>query len=446
MKNSHIPQLLPRCFVNYTSDGTYIIDPNRNLRVRLSLPATYVVDLCDGALTVEEIIARTAEHFKDDTESVNHEVKSLLEQLNKVGLISITPYLERFRLDSTVVELTGACNLNCKHCIFANRREENSILSRNIIDKIVAGLASLPAAKVFLSGGEPTLHPDLCHLIYKLKSNGIEQVIVLSNGLLIDKEYASNLKAAGTDQVRISIDGTAAAINDKIRGAGSWQHAMNALANLRRAEINTGVVYTACKRNKEDWPNLVEFASNVADALYAGEIVYWGNAHKHEKVLALSDEEVAAFRLLLADEQVRLRDRFRVNTEQEAGDYRRGMCAAGREKCTITFRGFVIPCSMFDQPEFIAGDLASEELETIWTSSPVFHRLRRLSAIRFSKCGECDYRLICGGGCRAKSYALHGRMDAAPCPTDCGWRLLYFDEIKKTYGTEARKFIGGRKH
>lgn len=441
--NSHIPRILPRCLVSYTSDGTYISDPNRNLKVKLSLPAAYVMDLCDGALTVEEISAFTAERFKSDIESVSRDVYSLLEQLVKVQLISLTSYNDRYKLESIVIELTGECNLNCQHCIFANRREENLRLSQKNIDKAIVGLAKIPTARVFLSGGEPTLHPELCKTIHKLKSNGTEQVIVLSNGVLIDKEYALNLKIVGVDEVRISIDGTVAAINDQIRGVGSWQHAMNALENLRFAGINTGVVYTACRKNKKDWLNLVEFANSVSDTLYAGEIVYWGNAHIHEKVLALSDNEVAEFRLMLAEKQARLNDSFRINPEQESGDYRRGMCVAGREKCTITCKGTVIPCSMFDQPEFIAGDLALEDLETIWGTSRVFHNLRKLSAIRFSQCGECDYRLICGGGCRAKSYALHGRMDAAPCPTDCGWRLLFFDEIKKIHGVRAMEFIGG---
>lgn len=443
MTGSHIPRLLPGCFVSYTSEGTFIIDPSRSQKVKLSTPAAYVIDLCDGALSMEEIVAYTAEHFKSDLEPVNRDVKLLMNELARVGLISIASYTDRFQLESIVIELTGACNLNCQHCIFANRREENSILSPEIIDQVIADLTSLNTANVFLSGGEPTLHPDLPAIIRRLKSSGIEQVTVLSNGLLIDEKYAHSLKTAGVDQVRISIDGTTPTINDKIRGAGSWQYAMNALASLKHAGIHTGVVYTACQKNKEDWLNLVEFASNVADTLYAGEIVYWGNAHANEKVLALSDEEVAAFRLLLADYQVRPKDHFRVNPDQEEGDYRRGMCVAGREKCTITCKGGVIPCSMFDQPEFVAGDLAGESLKEIWTTSPVFHRLRHLSAIKFSKCSECDYRLICGGGCRAKSYVLHRRLDAAPCQTDCGWRLLFFEAIKKIYGNGAMEFIGG---
>ncbi len=441
-----IPQLRSRSFVHQTETGSYLTDAGRGIHFKLTAPAAIVIDMCDGAMNLRSIVVEAASKFHISERQLEPKLVSLFERLQQMGLVSLLSRKERFRLRSVVLELTGACNLRCCHCVYADRSDGKLMLDFEIINKTIFEMARMGVEEVFLSGGEPTLHPSIIDIIRTIKRNGIQRVVLLSNGQLIDEPFAKRLRRAGIDQVRISVDGTTPLINDRIRGKDSFSGAMRALSVLRHAGVNTGIVYTACKLNRADWAGLLDFAEDIADAIYAGEIVKWGRAKAHEAKLALTPAEVAEFRLLLSDARFAYsskRSDFLVNPEGTDFAYRRGMCVAGREKATITWRGTVIPCSFFDQPEMQAGELYKNGIESVWTTSPVFDRLRSLSVCRFSRCSECNYRFICGGGCRAKSYALHGVLEGPPCPSDCLWREHYFQQIVEKYGSGAREFIEG---
>lgn len=441
-----IPQLRARSFIHQSDTGFYLTDVGRSIRLKLTAPAASVIDLCDGALDLKSIIVEAAVRFGTDPNQLEPKLVSLFERLQEMELVTLLPPEKRFRLRSIVMELTGACNLSCSHCIYAGRSGRNQMLDPAIVDRASAEMICMGVEEVYLSGGEPTLHPSIIEIIDTLKRNGIKRVVLLSNGQIINWLFANLLKRAGVDQVRISVDGTTALVNDCIRGEGSYSRAVQALSNLREVGVATGLVYTACKLNRGDWAGLVNFARNVADALFAGEVVEWGRAKESEAELALSPVDVTEFRLLLANArlfQTVEGSSFLVNPENVDSDYRRGMCAAGREKATITWRGTVIPCSLFDEPEMVAGDLHEVRLMSIWTESQVFRRLRELSVWRFAVCGGCRYRLICGGGCRAKSYAIHGILEGPPCPSDCSWRGLYFQQVTDRFGAGATEFIEG---
>ena len=89
-----------------------------------------------------------------------------------------------------MVDVTGLCNLQCKYCYHDNsggNRPVDDIL-RDIDDNI-------DKAPILLTGGEPTLHPQLFDILDGTK--GIETWILTNGVKLSDKDYLEELTNHG---------------------------------------------------------------------------------------------------------------------------------------------------------------------------------------------------------------------------------------------------------
>jgi MoaA/NifB/PqqE/SkfB family radical SAM enzyme len=98
---------------------------------------------------------------------------------------------------------TRRCNLDCAYCNEYDKVSDpvplDAMLRR--IDK----LAELGCSIITLSGGEPTLHPELDAIIVRIRERGAIATLI-TNGLLLTPERIRKLNAAGLDYLQISID------------------------------------------------------------------------------------------------------------------------------------------------------------------------------------------------------------------------------------------------
>lgn len=104
---------------------------------------------------------------------------------------------------NVMVEITDACNINCRFCY---KRKGASMKSISRVRQDIEDAKKLRELHtVTISGGEPTLHPELCQIIEIIKNYGFH-VFLLTNGVLIDKEYMQRLKKAGLDSILFHVD------------------------------------------------------------------------------------------------------------------------------------------------------------------------------------------------------------------------------------------------
>jgi cyclic pyranopterin phosphate synthase len=83
---------------------------------------------------------------------------------------------------------------------------KSEILSYEEITAVVAELAPLGLRRLRITGGEPTIRPDLARLIASLRAvPGIEDIALSTNGVKLP-ELAEPLRAAGLDRVNMSAD------------------------------------------------------------------------------------------------------------------------------------------------------------------------------------------------------------------------------------------------
>jgi cyclic pyranopterin phosphate synthase len=107
------------------------------------------------------------------------------------------------------ISVTDRCNFRCVYCMPKEGLQwlpKAEILSYEEITEVVRQLAPLGLRRLRITGGEPTIRPDLESLIRQLKSlPGIEDIALSTNGAKLP-QLASALRDAGLDRVNMSAD------------------------------------------------------------------------------------------------------------------------------------------------------------------------------------------------------------------------------------------------
>src|ERR1700726_4806481 len=97
------------------------------------------------------------------------------------------------------------CNLACGYCSEFDKVSEPIPLE--VLEQRLRKLKSLGTFGISLTGGEPTLHPDLPLLIRKCRELRFFRTGMISNGFLLRPPLIQQLNEAGLEEMQISIDG-----------------------------------------------------------------------------------------------------------------------------------------------------------------------------------------------------------------------------------------------
>jgi cyclic pyranopterin phosphate synthase len=107
------------------------------------------------------------------------------------------------------ISVTDRCNFRCLYCMPAAGLEwlpRSDILSYEEIAQVVSELAPLGLRRLRITGGEPTLRPELELLMGMLRSiPEIEDISLSTNGVRLP-DLARSFRQAGLDRVNMSAD------------------------------------------------------------------------------------------------------------------------------------------------------------------------------------------------------------------------------------------------
>jgi cyclic pyranopterin phosphate synthase len=107
------------------------------------------------------------------------------------------------------ISVTDRCNFRCVYCMPQEGLPwlpKADILSYEEIAHIVGELAPLGLRRLRITGGEPTIRPDLATLIAMLRAiPQIEDIALSTNGVRLP-DMAAALRSAGLDRVNMSAD------------------------------------------------------------------------------------------------------------------------------------------------------------------------------------------------------------------------------------------------
>ncbi|WP_280262091.1 mycofactocin radical SAM maturase [Nocardia wallacei] len=331
------------------------------------------------------------------------------------------PLVEQFHygLDAPICltwELTYACNLSCVHCLSSSGRRDPRELTTDECTGLIDEFERMQVFYVNIGGGEPTVRPDFWDLVDYATGHHVG-VKFSTNGIRITPDAARRIATSGYVDVQISLDGATEAVNDAVRGAGSYRTAIRAMERLASAgvyDFKLSVVVTRQNagqldafraiadlfgaqlrltrlrpsgRGADTWDELHPTAQQQRD-LYDwlrdhGESVLTGDSFFH---LAGYGESLPGLNL----------------------------CGAGRVVCLIDPVGDVYACPFAIHDRFRAGNIRTAGgFEPVWRDSELFAELRAPQT--GGACTACSAYDACRGGCMAAKF-FTGLPLAGPDP------------------------------
>jgi 12,18-didecarboxysiroheme deacetylase len=162
-----------------------------------------------------------------------------------------------------VWNVTRACNLRCVHCYAqaVERSRERELSSEQGL-ALIDDLADFGVPVVLFSGGEPLVRPDLVELARYAVGKGMRAVIS-TNGTLISRQKAEELKEIGLSYVGVSLDGMEA-VNDRFRGKkGAFRDALAGIENCQAVGLKVGLRFTINRMNAQEIPKIFDLLERL---------------------------------------------------------------------------------------------------------------------------------------------------------------------------------------
>jgi len=100
-------------------------------------------------------------------------------------------------------EVTLSCNCNCRHCDLGGIIEDEKQIKPEEYRDLTQRLKPLAAQ---ISGGEPLLRKDITAIVKAIKQSGVQYLILVTNGVLLNESNYLQLRKAGVNQFSVSLD------------------------------------------------------------------------------------------------------------------------------------------------------------------------------------------------------------------------------------------------
>jgi len=333
-----------------------------------------------------------------------------------------------------VWNMTRRCNLKCVHCYArALSTEGEDDISTDQGKAIITDLAEFGSPVMLFSGGEPLVRKDLVELADFAVKKGMRAVIS-TNGTLITKKKAKELKDVGLSYVGISLDG-GEEVHDKFRGVrGAFKKALEGVANAKAEGIKVGLRFTINKRNVLEIPTLFKIMKEMeVPRICFYHLVYSGRGSElikedlnHEETRAaldlIMDETKAMFDAgtepevltvdnhadgpyvylrLLNEDPERAKEVMKLLSFNEGNNSGRGIGC-------ISWDGQVHADQFWRNHTF--GNVLERPFSEIWMDENIelLHKLKDKKKYVGGRCATCKYLDICAGNFRARAEAYYG--------------------------------------
>ena len=198
------------------------------------------------------------------------------------------------------VSITGLCNNNCLFCLDGNRKDRYHKSSVEIKPKISEAKRE-GCTKLILSGGDPTIHPEIIELVRFAKDLKFRKVQIITNGRMFsNKQFTRRIISAGLDEVTFSIHGHNSEIHDYLtRVDGSFRQSIIGIRNVQNSKKNMIVNTDTCITGKNFFllPKTIRF---IVSYLGINEInlmtmVPEGNSWKNKEDMMCDFEKSAPY-------------------------------------------------------------------------------------------------------------------------------------------------------
>ncbi len=330
---------------------------------------------------------------------------------------------------------TRTCNLKCVHCYTDSENmrysgELNTDEGLSLIDD----LASFRIPSLLFSGGEPLTRKDIFTLIEHAANKNIRPVLS-TNGTLIDRDTARNLKDAGIVYVGISLDGMEE-INDEFRGVkGAFSRAMRGFEHCITAGQRVGLRLTLTKKNYQDLHKIFDFIeqeginracfyhlvySGRGESIFKDDLTHresrdamdiilertkdFFNRKLDINILTVDNHADGVYLYLKLKEMdpAQAEEVYKLLAWNGGGAYSTGVGIGN-----IDFFGNVHPDQFWQDYTF--GNIREKSFGDIWMdeSDSLMHGLKHKAEYIKGRCKLCQYQALCTGSLRVRAYRTY---------------------------------------
>lgn len=325
--------------------------------------------------------------------------------------------------------ITEDCDQRCKHCyIFAENQNKTllSMLWKNM-EKVVENIEDfcgkfnrLPY--LYVTGGDPILHPNFWNLMELLKDKQIPFTI-LGNPFHLTDEVCLRLKECGCDKYQLSIDGMEKT-HDWFRMPGSFRTTLEKIATINSAGITSVIMTTVSSINKDEIPEIIDTVVEHKADVFAFARYVPTSSEKSTGIKPLEYREL----LKKCDEKFKKheknpecktyfnkKDHLWTLYEYETGEFKipedaekdmiYGGCNCGNCHLTILPTGEVFACRRVSESK--VGNIYRQSLVDMWLNP--MEKFREYT--KFEKCSKCELLPYCRG-CPAVAKGTYGNFYA----------------------------------
>lgn len=165
-----------------------------------------------------------------------------------------------------LLDITSQCNLSCPACFAHSSPEASLYLPLEEVMRTVETAIERENGRldvVMLSGGEPTVHPQIREMIDRLVSHPITRVVVNTNGIRLASDDAFlEFIAQHRDRVEVYLqyDGQREQTHRELRGTDLRHVKQRAVERLSEQRIFTTLVMTVSKTNADQIGEVLDTA------------------------------------------------------------------------------------------------------------------------------------------------------------------------------------------
>jgi len=331
---------------------------------------------------------------------LNEETKRLLAYYLNLPLVP--PRIINFGM-------TNRCNYSCNICRTkqeTTKSEEE--LSPSVIRKTIRDIASWNREgdhdiKISFAGGEPLLKKEEVLEAIELATRLGISTHLTTNGSLVDEDTAELLIDSGLSSISVSLDGSSAPINNRMREEESFDDIVKGIKDLinvkeeKEAEITVSTVTVITQQNLKDLVRIYRFVKKLGvDHAnfnpYALDNSFMNKGNYEEDPFWIPKEKGPALQKAVADLKAIKREKNDIDTPKSVlknlesyfrlqEDFNRGKCLAGHSYMHIKPNGEVDVCGKGPSFSCRPMNVKDKNIKRIWHSFNFF-----VTRLRIARC------------------------------------------------------------
>ena len=341
-------------------------------------------------------------------EELHLDLVEFYKEMKERGFVDISEtrdVIDTYLLEGLHIDITMKCNERCLHCYIPDSTKDKvESISFKQFCKLVDEFTTLGGKGLYISGGEPLLHPSIMEMLTYIDSKGLK-ISLFSNLLLLNNEHVDLLSSINVQVVQTSVYSLDPTIHDRItRRPGSLSKTLKSVERLLHARIPMQISCPVMSLNRESIPELMRYCKDRSIRLRTNSLIvpqedgllYREGISK----LTLKQNECMLCEMMELDSKYVIDnliqssnriEHFYTNPKEFLVS---SICNAGIDHLCIVPNGDVYPCPGWKS--YLLGNINEMSLFEIWTQSKPLQTLRHINCQRnFKECLECKALNFC---------------------------------------------------